>query len=152
MRIIGGEFKRKRLYGPSEKMPTRPIPDLVKEALFNLLRGHVEGQECYDGFAGSGAIGLEAISRGAKRCVFIERDKNVMQVLQKNIDHVGAGERAAPWRRCSRRARPVSVSNSGSNGFKRTALKPGIIHWRGETSPVNGGRLSPAPAVGDCCE
>ena len=37
MRIIGGEFKRKRLYGPSEKMPTRPIPDLVKEALFNLL-------------------------------------------------------------------------------------------------------------------
>ena len=96
MRIIGGEFKRKRLYGPSEKMPTRPIPDLVKEALFNLLRGHVEGQECYDGFAGSGAIGLEAISRGAKRCVFIERDKNVMQVLQKNIDHVGAGERAEP--------------------------------------------------------
>ncbi len=94
MRIIGGEFRRKRLFSPSERMPTRPIPDLVKEALFNLLRGHVEGQECYDGFAGSGAIGLEAISRGAKRCVFIERDKTVLEVLKKNIEHVGAGERA----------------------------------------------------------
>lgn len=94
MRIIGGEFRRKRLFSPTERMPTRPIPDMVKEALFNLLRGHVEGQECYDGFAGSGAIGLEAISRGARRCVFIERDKDVIEVLKKNIEHCGAGDRA----------------------------------------------------------
>ena len=77
-------------------MPTRPIPDLVKEALFNLLRGHVEGQECYDGFAGSGAIGLEAISRGAKRCVFIERDKTVLEVLKKNIEHGAAALARCP--------------------------------------------------------
>lgn len=94
MRIIGGEFRRKKLYSPTERMPTRPIPDMVKEALFNLLRGHVEGQECYDGFAGSGSIGLEAISRGAKRCVFIERDKDVIEVLKKNIEHCGAEDRA----------------------------------------------------------
>lgn len=94
MRIIGGEFRRKKLYSPTERMPTRPIPDMVKESLFNLLRGHVEGQECYDGFAGSGSIGLEAISRGAKRCVFIERDKDVIEVLKKNIEHCGAEDRA----------------------------------------------------------
>lgn len=94
MRIIGGDFKRKKLFSPTERMPTRPIPDLVKESLFNLLRGHVEGQACYDGFAGSGAIGLEAISRGAIRCVFIERDKDVIEVLRKNIEHCGAEDRA----------------------------------------------------------
>ena len=94
MRIIGGEYRRKKLFSPSEKSPTRPIPDLAKEALFNLLRGHVEGQDCYDGFAGSGSIGLEAISRGARRCVFIERDRAVHQVIAKNIEHLGVQDRA----------------------------------------------------------
>lgn len=94
MRIIGGQLRRKKLFSPSEKSPTRPIPDLVKEALFNLLRGHVEGQEVYDGFAGSGSIGLEALSRGASRCVFIERDRDVLAVLNRNIEHLGVEDRA----------------------------------------------------------
>ncbi len=94
MRIIGGELRRKKLFSPSEKSPTRPIPDLAKEALFNLLRGHVEGEDCFDGFAGSGAIGLEAISRGARRCVFIEKDRVVYDLLKKNIEHLGVEERA----------------------------------------------------------
>ncbi|PHQ82818.1 MAG: 16S rRNA (guanine(966)-N(2))-methyltransferase RsmD [Phycisphaera sp.] len=94
MRIIGGEFRRKILFSPSEKSPTRPIPDLAKEALFNLLRGHVEGQDCYDGFAGSGSIGLEALSRGANRCVFIERDRVVHKLIAKNIELLGVEDRA----------------------------------------------------------
>lgn len=94
MRIIGGQLRRKKLFSPSEKSPTRPIPDLAKEALFNLLRGHVEGQDCYDGFAGSGSIGLEAISRGARRCVFIERDREVHKVLSRNVEHLGVEDRA----------------------------------------------------------
>ncbi|HED52687.1 MAG TPA: 16S rRNA (guanine(966)-N(2))-methyltransferase RsmD [Phycisphaerales bacterium] len=96
MRIIGGELRRKKLFSPSEKSPTRPIPDLVKEALFNLLRGHVEGQTVFDGFAGSGSIGLEALSRGAERCVFIERDRDVFAVLNRNIEHLGVESRAEP--------------------------------------------------------
>lgn len=94
MRIIGGDLRRKKLFSPSEKSPTRPIPDLAKEALFNLLRGHVEGQDCYDGFAGSGSIGLEALSRGARSCVFIERDRDVHKLLNRNVEHLGVEDRA----------------------------------------------------------
>jgi 16S rRNA G966 N2-methylase RsmD len=94
MRIIGGEFRRRLLLSPDAKSPARPMPDLVKESLFNLLRGHVEGHAVLDAFAGSGAVGLEAVSRGASRCVLIERDRGTMEVLRKNIEALGVGDRA----------------------------------------------------------
>jgi 16S rRNA (guanine(966)-N(2))-methyltransferase RsmD len=94
MRIISGEFRRKRLFSPSDKSPARPMPDVVKEAVFNLLRGHCEGAAVLDLFAGSGAIGLEAVSRGATRCVMVERDRITLNVLKRNIEHLGAEERA----------------------------------------------------------
>lgn len=70
------------------------MPDVVKEAVFNLLRGHTEDVAVLDLFAGSGAVGLEAVSRGASRCVFIERDRGTLEVLRKNIDELGVDERA----------------------------------------------------------
>lgn len=94
MRIISGEFRRRPLVSPGNSSPARPFPDSVREALFNLLRGHFEGQTVLDCFAGSGALGLEAISRGATRCVMIERDRRTMEVLRTNIDRLGAGDRA----------------------------------------------------------
>ncbi len=95
MRIISGEFRRRRLQGPPDANTTRPIPDLVKQALFNLLRGYTEGAAVFDAFAGTGSIGLEAVSQGAKKCVFVERDKKIGEILEANIATVGAGDRCS---------------------------------------------------------
>ena len=56
MRIIGGEYRRRPLQGPPSGTTTRPIPDIVREAVFNLLRGHFENEVVYDGFAGVGSF------------------------------------------------------------------------------------------------
>lgn len=98
MRIIAGEFRNRKLISPPENVPTRPIPDRVKEALFNLLRGWTEGATVLDVFAGSGAIGLEAVSRGATSCTFFERDKRVAELLQRNIEHLGCADRCEVMR------------------------------------------------------
>jgi 16S rRNA (guanine966-N2)-methyltransferase len=93
MRIISGEFRHRKLISPPDAATTRPIPDRVKEALFSLLRGWTEGAVVVDVFAGSGAIGLEAVSRGASRCVFFEKDRRIADLLQRNIDMLGCTDR-----------------------------------------------------------
>lgn len=94
MRIIAGEFRSRPLVTPADSDVTRPIPDRVKESLFAILRGHTEGATVFDAFSGTGAIGLEALSRGAKRCVMVEKDKRIAGILQKNIDNLGVQDRA----------------------------------------------------------
>lgn len=93
MRIIAGEFRSRKLLSPPEGSVTRPLPDRVKESIFSLLRGHCEGAQVFDAFAGTGAFGLEAVSRGAARCVFIERDRDVADLLRRNVATLGAGDR-----------------------------------------------------------
>ncbi|MFZ4574281.1 MAG: RsmD family RNA methyltransferase [Phycisphaerales bacterium] len=93
MRIIAGEFRRRILETPPDAEITRPIPDRVKESLFGLLRGHFQGATVFDGFAGTGAIGLEAVSRGAKRCVLVEKHPAIAAILERNIAELGCGER-----------------------------------------------------------
>lgn len=93
MRIIAGEFRRRLLLTPRDAETTRPYPDRVKESLFALLRGHFENASVFDGFAGVGTMGLEAVSRGATRCVMVERDRDVAALLQKNVDTLGAADR-----------------------------------------------------------
>jgi 16S rRNA (guanine966-N2)-methyltransferase len=93
MRIIAGEFRSRRLLPPPETAETRPIPDRVKESLFAILRGNLEEANVLDLFAGTGAVGLEALSRGAAKCVFVERDRHMAAVLQKNIDTLGVRDR-----------------------------------------------------------
>lgn len=70
------------------------MPDRVKVALFNILHGHFEGQHVLDLFAGSGAVGLEAISRGAAGCVFFDRDRGAVRVIEQNVSSLGVGARA----------------------------------------------------------
>lgn len=88
LRIISGRFRQKRLHLPDEKT-TRPTTDRVREAVFNILlhQYHFRFEETtvLDAFAGSGAIGLESLSRGAKHVYFVEQDAKVRAVLQKNI-------------------------------------------------------------------
>lgn len=94
MRIIAGRFRSRKLRSPPERTQTRPLPDRVRESIFNLLRGHFEGAVVFDGFAGVGSFGLEALSRGAERVVMVEKDKRVGKVLQANVDSLGVGDRS----------------------------------------------------------
>ena len=83
MRIIAGSRKGARIFAP--KGATRPTGDRVREAAFNLI-GPVDDVAVLDLFAGSGAMGLEALSRGAARCVFVEREREACRVIQANLD------------------------------------------------------------------
>lgn len=95
MRVVAGEFGGRRLIAP-EGLTTRPTTDRVREAMFNALgsSGLLEGALVADLFAGSGAIGIEALSRGAQQCVFVERDRDAVRALEENIDTLGLSERS----------------------------------------------------------
>ncbi len=83
MRIVAGSRKGHRIDAPRGSV-TRPTGDRVREAVFSIL-GSVEGARVLDLFAGSGAMGLEALSRGAVSCVFVERDRDAARVVQGNL-------------------------------------------------------------------
>jgi len=89
MRIIGGQFKRRKLTPPPNAKTSRPMPDRVKEAVFNLLRGHVEDAPVFEAFAGVGTMGLEAASRGASRVVMVEKDRAIARILRENAQTLG---------------------------------------------------------------
>ena len=85
MRITGGEFGGRNLKVPKSDA-IRPTQDRVREALFNIIQFEVAGCEFLDLFAGSGAVGLEALSRGAKTVTFVERERRHLVVLKENVD------------------------------------------------------------------
>jgi 16S rRNA (guanine966-N2)-methyltransferase len=87
MRIIAGTRKGHRIAAPRGNS-TRPTGDRVREALFNML-GPIEGADVVDLFAGSGALGLEALSRGASRCVFVESGHAAARVIESNLLRLG---------------------------------------------------------------
>jgi 16S rRNA (guanine966-N2)-methyltransferase len=93
IRIIGGIYKGRRLkLVPSAAV--RPMQDKVKGALFSILGDRVRGGVCLDGFAGTGSIGLEALSRGAATCVFIDEYLPAVKVIRQNVAKCGAEEQA----------------------------------------------------------
>lgn len=94
VRIIGGHWRRRLLRFP-DALALRPTPDRVRETLFNWLGQSLDGLHCLDLFAGSGALGLEAASRGAARVVLVENSPAVLAALQDNVRLLGqppAGE------------------------------------------------------------
>lgn len=103
MRIIAGRFRRRRL-AASPGTTTRPLTDRVKEHLFQLL-GPFDGERVLDVFAGTGTIGLEALSRGAESVVFIERDHQAFALLRQNVATLDVADETFCWRadvlRCS---------------------------------------------------
>lgn len=90
MRIIAGYAKGRRLQSP-RGMETRPMMDRVREALFSSLGTRVPGSRVLDLYAGSGSLGLEALSRGADSAVFIERGRPAIEALRANVQSVGLG-------------------------------------------------------------
>ncbi len=88
VRIIGGKFRGRKLEYSGD-LRTRPMKDRVREALFNLLGHAVEGKVAIDLFAGTGALALEALSRGASRAVLVEQHRPTAQTIRQQFHHIG---------------------------------------------------------------
>jgi 16S rRNA (guanine(966)-N(2))-methyltransferase RsmD len=88
MRIIAGEYKARRIEMP-RGADIRPTSDKVREALFNMISKRVEGASVLDLFAGSGSLGIEALSRGAASAVFIDKDKRCVDCIKGNVSGLG---------------------------------------------------------------
>jgi len=108
MRVIGGTAKGRRLEAPKGKH-VRPTLERVREALFDILSSEVSGSRFLDLFAGTGANGIEALSRGARQAVFVDSDDSVVAVLHRNLEHTGFADRA----RCLRLTLPAGLRGFG---------------------------------------
>lgn len=93
MRVIAGSAKGTRLAAP-EGRGSRPVLDRVKESWFASLTGRLEGARVLDLYAGVGSLGLEALSRGASSCVFVEHDRDCVELLEQHLARAGLSERA----------------------------------------------------------
>ncbi|HUF01075.1 MAG TPA: 16S rRNA (guanine(966)-N(2))-methyltransferase RsmD [Gaiellaceae bacterium] len=102
MRIVAGSRKGHRIDAP-KGVVTRPTGDRVREAVFSIV-GSVEGATVLDLFAGSGAMGLEALSRGAAEAVFVERDGRACRVIEQNVEKLGLTDKATVVLRDAARA------------------------------------------------
>lgn len=92
IRIISGEFGGRKIYAPTNRR-THPMGERIRNALFNSIHAELPGTNVLDVFAGTGSVGLEALSRGAKHVTFVERDRLAQKILSKNITTLGVEER-----------------------------------------------------------
>jgi 16S rRNA (guanine966-N2)-methyltransferase len=93
MRVIGGEF-RSRVLKSVPGLDTRPTPDRLREALFSILTPRIEGAVFADLYAGTGAVGIEALSRGASRAIFVEQSREAVRVIRDNLASLQLTSRA----------------------------------------------------------
>lgn len=89
MRIVGGKHRGRHLKGPKDSKKTRPTSDRVRESLFNILALYVKDSVFLDLFAGTGAVGIEALSRGAIRLIAVEKDRQMVQIIRENLSILG---------------------------------------------------------------
>jgi 16S rRNA (guanine966-N2)-methyltransferase len=94
MRIIGGTARGRKLVGPSSE-GTRPLSDRAREALFNILGPGIRGERVLDLFAGTGAVGLEALSRGALSATFVEQDRAALADIKANLAALGFADQGS---------------------------------------------------------
>ncbi len=93
MRIVGGSARGRKIMAPRGRA-TRPTLDHIREALFNILGARVEGAHVLDLFAGTGAMGIEALSRGAEHCVFVESSPAALKLITSNLKDLDLADRA----------------------------------------------------------
>jgi len=86
LRVIAGIAKGRKLQAPPG-IKTRPITDMIKEALFNILQPRILNSSFLDLYAGSGSVGIEALSRGAANAVFVDNDAQAVKIIRQNLDH-----------------------------------------------------------------
>lgn len=132
MRVIAGSARRLLLKTP-EGMDTRPTQDRIKETLFNMIQDTVPGSRFLDLFAGSGGIGIEALSRGASEAVFVDSDRRARECIQDNLEHTHLADRGTLIGRDVFAAIPVILSGDPydvvfmdppyDKGYERTVLE-----------------------------
>ncbi len=150
MRIVGGKFKGHGLVGPASSA-TRPTSDRVRESLFNILAHGIdgldlEGARILDLFAGTGALGLEALSRGGRFCQFVDEGTEARGVIRRNADALGAIGLCKIWRRDATKLGPCAPQSP----FDLVFVDPPYNKGLGEkalVSLVEGGWLSTGAVV-----
>jgi 16S rRNA (guanine966-N2)-methyltransferase len=146
MRIVGGRFRGRPLAGPSDDR-TRPTSDRVREAVFNILAHGIaefelDGAKVLDLFAGTGALGLEALSRGAAYCLFVEQEVEARALIRRNVEALGLTGVTKIFRRDA-----TELGPAGRNGgFRLAFLDPPYgqgLAERALASAAAGGWLAP---------
>ena len=124
VRIIAGTWRGRRLsFDPVPGL--RPTPDRVRETLFNWLMLWLPGKRCLDLFAGTGAVGVEALSRGARHCTFIEDAAEARGVIRRNMEALGLNGVAKILRRDAE-----GVRFESTNGFYNRRRRPSALGWK----------------------
>jgi len=122
VRVIAGQARGHSLKAPKGQS-TRPTLDRVREAIFNVLALRVPEAEVLDLFSGSGAMGIEALSRGAKSCVFNDQNKQAILVIKDNLQHTKLAERASIFNMEARQLLTL-LQNTTSEGFDLVFVDP----------------------------
>lgn len=123
MRVITGEARGKKLCALIGEDITRPTTDMVKEAIFSIIQFEVAGAYVLDLFAGSGQLGIEAVSRGAKGCVFVDSSREAVEIVRKNIAACGFEDRSKVLN-----ADAFSFVNTTAERFDIAMLDPPYHH------------------------
>jgi 16S rRNA (guanine966-N2)-methyltransferase len=121
MRVIAGSLKGRRLAAPAWD-GLRPTSDKLRETLFNILAARIAGARVLDGYAGTGAVGIEALSRGAARVTFVEHDRRAQALIAANLAHCGVTEGYAIIRASATRALDDLSANGAA--FELVLLDP----------------------------
>lgn len=150
MRIVGGKFKGREIKGPASGA-TRPTSDRVRESIFNILAHGVEGftleeARVMDLFAGTGALGMEALSRGARFCCFVEEDAGARGVIRANADLCGAIGQTRIWRRDATSLGPCAPQTPYDLIFADPPYGKGLGE-KALASVLEGGWLAPGGVV-----
>ncbi len=147
MRVIAGSLGGRQLQAPRGRV-TRPTSDRVREALFSAL-GELEGARVLDLFAGSGALGIEALSRGARCAVFVERDAAASGVLRANLAALGIGPGRAELRR-GEALRALQSARARKETYDLIFIDPPYSQahdWGRELPALLPGLLAPAARI-----
>lgn len=129
VRIIAGTHKRRLIHFPQGEQGLRPTADRVKETLFNWLQMDIHGARCCDAFAGSGALGFEALSRGAESCTFIDMNTKLIRQINDNAKELGftnhktvMGDALSHLRHCASQYDIIFVDPPFHQGLAEQAL------------------------------
>ncbi len=139
MRVIAGRLGGRRLTAPRGRATTRPTSDRVREAIFSMLGG-LDGVEVLDLFAGTGALGIEALSRGAGRAVFVERDTAAIRALRANLEQLGLAAPEAEVR-VGDALGALRAARGAGETYDLVFVDPPYSYVR-ESSPAQPGELS----------
>jgi len=148
VRVIAGRLGGRRLRAPKGKATTRPTSDRVKEALFSML-GALDGAVALDLFAGTGALGIEALSRGAERVVFVERDRAAVVAIRANLASLGLAGSQAELRVGDARVALRTAREAGET-YDLVFVDPPYDHareWTGELAELLPAVLGPGARV-----